>query len=352
MGLPTYGFGGGREDAWEADDATYWGPEVFDMTKVDSFDEMVNRDKRWRGQNGDADYDLEQPLAASHQSLIYVNPEGPYASGDPMASARDIRITFTRMAMNDEETVALIAGGHAFGKSHGMVKADRIGAPPEIAAIEEMGLGWHNPEGTGNAEFTMTNGIEGSWTQNPTQWDNSSLGNLLGLEWEQTRSPAGALQWTPVNADAPRTPDAHIAGKSHALMMMTSDIALKVDPVYRPICERFLKCRPARQPERPGGRLRLHRCRLGRARAGQRQCHHRCRPHGADRCGQPADPRRKRDAERRDDAGGRRRYRRHRAMGNADHRSRWQLYLHPQCQCGVHRQGGQLHLHAARRQRH
>lgn len=240
MGLPTYGFGGGREDAWEADDATYWGPEVFDMTKVDSFDEMVNRDKRWRGQNGDADYDLEQPLAASHQSLIYVNPEGPYASGDPMASARDIRITFTRMAMNDEETVALIAGGHAFGKSHGMVKADRIGAPPEIAAIEEMGLGWHNPEGTGNAEFTMTNGIEGSWTQNPTQWDNSYLENLLGLEWEQTRSPAGALQWTPVNADAPRTPDAHIAGKSHALMMMTSDIALKVDPVYRPICERFL----------------------------------------------------------------------------------------------------------------
>ena len=240
MGLPTYGFGGGREDAWEADDATYWGPEVFDMTKVDSFDEMVNRDKRWRGQNGDADYDLEQPLAASHQSLIYVNPEGPYASGDPMASARDIRITFTRMAMNDEETVALIAGGHAFGKSHGMVKADRIGAPPEIAAIEEMGLGWHNPEGTGNAEFTMTNGSEGSWTQNPTQWDNSYLENLLGLEWEQTRSPAGALQWTPVNADAPRTPDAHIAGKSHALMMMTSDIALKVDPVYRPICERFL----------------------------------------------------------------------------------------------------------------
>ncbi|KTT67104.1 catalase/peroxidase HPI [Sphingomonas sanguinis] len=240
MGLPTYGFGGGREDAWEADDATYWGPEVFDMTKVDSFDEMVNRDKRWRGQNGDADYDLEQPLAASHQSLIYVNPEGPYASGDPMASARDIRITFTRMAMNDEETVALIAGGHAFGKSHGMVKADRIGAPPEIAAIEEMGLGWHNPEGTGNAEFTMTNGIEGSWTQNPTQWDNSYLENLLGLEWEQTRSPAGALQWTPVSGDAPRTPDAHIEGQTHALMMMTSDIALKVDPIYRPICERFL----------------------------------------------------------------------------------------------------------------
>jgi catalase-peroxidase len=240
MGFPTYGFAGGRHDAWEADDATYWGPEHVDMTTVKSFDEMVNRDKRWRGQNGDADYDLEQPLAASHQSLIYVNPEGPYASGDPMASAHDIRVTFTRMAMNDEETVALIAGGHAFGKSHGMVKADRIGAPPEMAPIEQMGLGWHNPEGTGAGEFTMTNGIEGSWTPDPTQWDNSYLENLFKFEWEQTRSPAGALQWTPVDKTAPHTPDAHIAGKTHPLMMMTSDIALKVDPVYRPICERFL----------------------------------------------------------------------------------------------------------------
>ena len=240
MGFPTYGFAGGRHDAWEADDATYWGPEHVDMTTVKSFDEMVNRDKRWRGKNGDADYDLEQPLAASHQSLIYVNPEGPYASGDPMASAHDIRVTFTRMAMNDEETVALIAGGHAFGKSHGMVKADRIGAPPEMAPIEQMGLGWHNPEGTGAGEFTMTNGIEGSWTPDPTQWDNSYLENLFKFEWEQTRSPAGALQWTPVDKTAPHTPDAHIAGKTHPLMMMTSDIALKVDPVYRPICERFL----------------------------------------------------------------------------------------------------------------
>ncbi len=240
MGFPTYGFAGGRHDSWEADDATYWGPEVVDMTTVSSFDEMVNRDKRWRGNNGDADYDLEQPLAATHQSLIYVNPEGPYANGDPQASARDIRIAFTRMAMNDEETVALIAGGHAFGKSHGMVKADRIGAPPEMAPIEQMGLGWHNPEGSGAGEFTMTNGIEGSWTPDPTQWDNSYLENLFKFEWEQTRSPAGALQWTPVDKTAPQTPDAHIAGKTHPLMMMTSDLALKVDPVYRPICERFL----------------------------------------------------------------------------------------------------------------
>jgi catalase-peroxidase len=240
MGFPTYGFAGGRHDAWEADDATYWGPEVVDMTTVKSFDEMTDRSKRWRGQNGDADYDLEQPLAASNQSLIYVDPEGPNKSGDPIESARDIRITFTRMAMNDEETVALIAGGHAFGKSHGMVKPDRIGAPPEMAPIEQMGLGWHNPEGTGAGEFTMTNGIEGSWTPNPTQWDNSYLENLFKFDWQQTRSPAGALQWTPIDPSAPHTPDAHIPGRTHPLMMMTSDIALKTDPVYRAICDRFL----------------------------------------------------------------------------------------------------------------
>ena len=240
MNFPTYGFAGGREDAWEADTSTYWGPEVWDPAEVSSYDSMVMRDKRWRGQNGDADYDLENPLAATHQALIYVNPEGPYANGDPMGSARDIRIAFTRMAMNDEETVALIAGGHAFGKSHGMVAADRIGAPPEIAPIEAMGLGWHNPEGSGNAEHTMTNGIEGSWTPNPTQWDNSYLENLFGLEWEQTTSPAGASQWTPVDPNAPKTPDAHIPGQMNPLMMMTSDIALKVDPDYRRVCEKFL----------------------------------------------------------------------------------------------------------------
>jgi catalase-peroxidase len=240
MGFPTYGFAGGRQDAWEADTATYWGPEVWDPANVKSFDSMVTRDQRWRGRNGDADYDLENPLAASHQALIYVNPEGPYANGDPMGSARDIRTTFTRMAMNDEETVALIAGGHAFGKSHGMVPADQIGAPPEIAPIEAMGFGWHNPKGTGAGADTMTNGIEGSWTPNPTQWDNSYLENLFKFDWEQTKSPAGALQWTPKDPAAPKTPDAHVAGQMNPLMMMTSDIALKVDPAYRAVCERFL----------------------------------------------------------------------------------------------------------------
>ena len=240
MGFPTYGFGGGRLDAWEADNATYWGPEIWDPKNVDSFDSMVTRDKRWRGKNGDADYDLENPLAASHQALIYVNPEGPYANGDPMGSAHDIRITFTRMAMNDEETVALIAGGHAFGKSHGMVPAKQIGPPPEIAPLEAMGLGWHNPKETGYAQHTMTNGIEGSWTPNPTQWDNSYLENLFKFEWEQTKSPAGALQWTPTDPNAPKTPDAHIEGQLNALMMMTTDIALKVDPEYRKVCEKFL----------------------------------------------------------------------------------------------------------------
>ena len=240
MGFPTYGFAGGRHDAWEADNATYWGPEVWDADKKQTPDAMVTRDKRWRGRNGDADYDLENPLAASHQALIYVNPEGPYGKGDPQASAHDIRVTFTRMAMNDEETVALIAGGHAFGKSHGMVPAAEIGMPPEIAPMEAMGLGWHNPKGTGNAENTMTNGIEGSWTPNPTQWDNDYLINLFRFDWEQTRSPAGALQWTPVNKNAPKTPDAHIEGQLNDLMMMTTDLALKVDPAYRAVCEKFL----------------------------------------------------------------------------------------------------------------
>ena len=240
MGFPTYGFAGGRRDAWEADTSTYWGPEVWDASAANSPDAMVMRDKRWRGQNGYADYDLENPLAASHSALIYVNPEGPYSKGDPMGSARDIRTTFTRMAMNDEETVALIAGGHAFGKSHGMVPAKRIGPPPEIAPMQAMGLGWHNPEGSGAGEFTSTNGIEGSWTPNPTQWDNDYLENLFKFEWQQTKSPAGALQWTPTDLNAPKTPDAHIPGQMNPLMMMTSDIALKTDPAYRAVCEKFL----------------------------------------------------------------------------------------------------------------
>jgi catalase-peroxidase len=241
MGLPTYGFGGGRRDAWEADDATYWGPEYLDNSNPDSFDAMVMRNKRWTGEPGDAAYQLEQPLAASHQSLIYVNPEGPNAEGDPVASAVDIRITFGRMAMNDTETVALIAGGHAFGKSHGKVAADRIGPPPEIAPLEAMGLGWHNPEGTGYAEHTMTNGIEGSWTPHPTQWDNTYLENLFRFDWVKTANPdTGATQWKPVDDGAPKTPDAHLEGVEHDLMMMTSDIALKVDPVYNEVCRTFL----------------------------------------------------------------------------------------------------------------
>ncbi|MEP7090616.1 MAG: peroxidase family protein, partial [Nocardioidaceae bacterium] len=157
------------------------------------------------------------------------------------ASAVDIRITFGRMAMNDEETVALIAGGHAFGKSHGQVSADQVGPPPEIAPMEAMGLGWKNPKGKGFAEYTMTNGIEGSWTPHPTQWDNAYLESLFAFEWEKTESPAGALQWKPVDPNAPTTPDAHLEGVEHPLMMMTSDIALKVDPVYRDVCLRFLE---------------------------------------------------------------------------------------------------------------
>ena len=248
MGFKTFGFGGGRMDAWEADRATYWGPEFWNGESFGENgkkhpghpDEMVTRDIRWVGQPADEYYDLENPVAASHQALIYVNPEGPNGEGSPEASARDIRETFARMAMNDEETVALIAGGHAFGKSHGMVDPDKIGPAPEGAPIQAMGLGWQNPEGTGFAEYTMTNGIEGSWTPNPTQWDNSYLENLFKYEWEQTKSPAGAVQWKPSNADAPKTPDAHKSGVDHELMMMTSDLALKVDPDYHEICKHFL----------------------------------------------------------------------------------------------------------------
>ncbi|MCC5668534.1 catalase/peroxidase HPI [Nostoc sp. CHAB 5784] len=247
MGFKTFGFGGGRMDAWEADRSTYWGPEFWNGDSVDDVkehpghpDEMVTRTIRWVGKPNEQYYDLENPLAASHQALIYVNPEGPNAEGDPYGSARDIRETFARMGMNDEETVALIAGGHAFGKSHGMVSPDKIGPAPEAAPIQAMGLGWQNLEGTGFAEYTMTNGIEGSWTPNPTQWDNSYLTNLFKYDWEQTKSPVGAIQWKPSNPDAPKTPDAHLLGVEHPLMMMTSDIALKVDSTYHEICQRFL----------------------------------------------------------------------------------------------------------------
>ena len=251
MGLKTFGYGGGRIDAWEADRATYWGPEFWNGQPFEENsnpgkqnpghpDEMVTRDIRWVGKPDEEYYDLENPLAASHQALIYVNPEGPNGEGDPIGSARDIRETFARMAMNDEETVALIAGGHAFGKSHGMVEPGKIGPAPEAAPIQAMGMGWQNPEGTGFAEYTMTNGIEGSWTPNPTQWDNSYLENLFKYEWEQIKSPVGAIQWKPSTPHAPKTPDAHKPGVEHNLMMMTSDIALKVDPTYREICQRYL----------------------------------------------------------------------------------------------------------------
>ena len=248
MGLKTFGYGGGRIDAWEADRATYWGPEFWNGQAYGENgkqheghpDEMVTRTIRWVGEPKDEYYDLENPLGASHQALIYVNPEGPNSNGDPIASARDIRETFARMAMNDEETVALIAGGHAFGKSHGMVAADKIGPAPEGAPIQAMGLGWQNSEGTGFGKYTMTNGIEGSWTPNPTQWDNSYLENLLKYEWSQTKSPTGAIQWQPTDPDAPKTPDAHESGVENSLMMMTSDLALKEDSTYREICQRFL----------------------------------------------------------------------------------------------------------------
>ncbi len=230
MGFKTFGFGGGREDAWEVDHAIYWGPETV----------MLGRD-RWQGNSKEGYYDLENPVGASEMSLIYVNPEGPGGDMDPIGSAREIRETFARMAMGDEETVALIAGGHAFGKSHGAVSKDLVGPGPEGASMEYQGFGWINSAGTGNAEFTMTNGIEGSWTSEPTKWDSEYLHNLFNFEWEPTQSPAGAGQWRPVatTPDA-TTPDAHIPGKRNPLMMMTSDIALRRDPEYARICRRFL----------------------------------------------------------------------------------------------------------------
>ncbi|TQI70527.1 catalase-peroxidase [Gramella sp. Hel_I_59] len=250
MNFPTFGYAGGRRDAWEPDRSTYWGPEFwngkpFKESKVGEYydghpEEMVTQKLRWKGEPSDPNRDLENPLAATHQALIYVNPEGPGGNGEPMDSAMAIRESFKRMAMNDEETVALIAGGHAFGKSHGMVSADKIGPSPEAAPLQAMGMGWQNPEGTGFGKYTMTNGIEGSWTPDPTNWDNDYLINLFKFDWKKTESPAGAVQWTPVDENAPKTPDAHEAGKSNDLMMMTSDIALKVDPEYRKVCNKFL----------------------------------------------------------------------------------------------------------------
>ena len=225
MGFQTFGFGGGREDIWEPEEDIYWGPE----------DTWLG-DKRYSG-----DRALENPLAAVQMGLIYVNPEGPNGSPDPIAAARDIRETFARMAMNDEETVALIAGGHTFGKTHGAGDPNQyVGPEPEGAAIHEQGLGWMNSFGSGNANYTITSGLEVIWTTTPTKWSNNFFENLFNYEWELTKSPAGAQQWTPKNgAGAGAVPDAHDATKHHAPAMLTTDLALRFDPLYEKISRRF-----------------------------------------------------------------------------------------------------------------
>jgi catalase-peroxidase len=227
MGFKTFGFGGGREDIWEPEEDVYWGAER----------EWLG-DKRYSG-----DRDLENPLAAVQMGLIYVNPEGPNGNPDPIAAARDIRETFRRMAMNDEETVALIAGGHSFGKTHGAADPSKyVGKEPAGASIEEQNLGWKNTFGTGNAADTITSGLEGAWTTTPTQWSNNFFENLFGYEWELTKSPAGAQQWQPKNGvGAGLVPDAHDPAKRHAPFMLTTDLSLRFDPAYEKISRRFLE---------------------------------------------------------------------------------------------------------------
>ena len=232
MGLKTFGWAGGRVDDWQAD-TVYWGPEKKFLS-----------DERYHGE-GDrkaGEKKLENPLAAVQMGLIYVNPEGPGGNPDPLAAAKDIRDTFGRMAMNDEETVALIAGGHSFGKAHGAHKPDEcVGPEPAAAGLEEQGFGWKNKCGKGNAEDTVTSGLEGAWSATPTAWSTSYLSNLWGFDWVKTKSPAGATQWVPKNADQVQiVPDAHIAGERHAPIMFTTDIALKEDPAYAKISKRFL----------------------------------------------------------------------------------------------------------------
>jgi catalase-peroxidase len=225
MGFTTFGFGFGREDIWEPDEV-FWGPE-----------------DAWLGdERYSADRELSGPLGAVQMGLIYVNPEGPNGNPDPLAAARDIRETFRRMAMNDEETAALIIGGHTFGKTHGAHSADYVGPEPEGAPIEQQGLGWLSTAGTGRGGDTVTSGLEGAWTPTPTTWDNSFLETLFGYEWELTTSPAGAKQWTPTDPAARElVPDAHDPAKRHAPMMLTTDLALRMDPIYEPISRRFLE---------------------------------------------------------------------------------------------------------------
>ncbi|MDA8134024.1 MAG: catalase/peroxidase HPI [Desulfobacteraceae bacterium] len=226
MGFKTFGFGGGREDVWEPEEDIYWGAES----------EWLG-DKRYSGER-----DLENPLAAVQMGLIYVNPEGPNGNPDPVASGRDIRETFARMAMNDEETVALVAGGHTFGKCHGAGPATHVGPEPEAAPIEEMGLGWKSSFGTGKGRDAIGSGIEGAWTPTPIQWNNAYFDTLFGYEWKKVKSPAGAWQWIPTDpAAADMVPDAEDPSKRHAPMMTTADLALRFDPIYEPISRRFHK---------------------------------------------------------------------------------------------------------------
>jgi len=222
MGFKTFGFGGGREDVWEPDQDVYWGAETTWLA-----------DKRYSG-----DRDLENPLAAVQMGLIYVNPEGPNGNPDPIAAAKDIRETFARMAMNDEETVALIAGGHTFGKTHGAGDAKHVGAEPEAAGLEEQGLGWHSSFGTGKGGDTITSGLEVTWTTTPTKWSNNFFEHLFGYEWELSKSPAGAHQWVAKDADE-TVPDAHDASKRHRPTMLTTDLSLRFDPAYEKISRRF-----------------------------------------------------------------------------------------------------------------
>ena len=227
MGFKTFGFGGGREDIWEPETDVYWGKE-----------EQWLDDKRYSGEHEE----LENPLAAVQMGLIYVNPEGPNGNPDPLAAARDIRETFRRMAMNDEETVALIAGGHTFGKTHGAGDAAHVGAEPEAAGLEEQGLGWKSSFGSGKGGDTITSGLEVTWTSTPTKWSNNFFWNLFGYEWELTKSPAGAHQWTPKGgAGAGTIPDAHDPSKRHAPTMLTTDLSLRVDPAYEKISRRFFE---------------------------------------------------------------------------------------------------------------
>jgi len=224
MGFKTLGFAGGREDVWEPEEDIYWGPETTWLG-----------DERYSG-----DRELENPLGAVQMGLIYVNPQGPNGNPDPLAAARDIRETFKRMAMNDEETVALIAGGHTFGKTHGAAEEDYKGPEPEGANIEEQGLGWKSSYGSGKAGDQIGSGLEGAWTTAPAKWDNNFFDNLFGYEWELVKSPAGAWQWKPTDASAAGTvPDAHDPSKTHAPTMLTTDLSLKEDPIYAPISKRF-----------------------------------------------------------------------------------------------------------------